>query len=874
MKKLYPVLVFFAGVLMGVKTEAQCPVGRTQSQLNWDWLDYLPSSAGTNSANYLPSYPFANYPYTQAFTMGPNRLRIIHSNPGSTTLHGENATHTGEAGSFGTGQDVHFVTTTSTLRTITIVFDAEVANLQFSLYDMDAGQRVTARAWNAANAPQIINMARPAGGTVTIAGSPGLNPTGTGPGGGVANNLNTATVNITVAAPIDSVVLSFDIQAGDFWLSDLNACVSGTFPNNWRNISRPFTGMPSYILTVVNSTFYMIDPATGRAKFIFTDPNHSNVNGMAYDPMNRVLYYTFSLTSDPWNNKTIYKYRFSAEIIGEQLVNDVTASLGIPTYDQGVESGSASFYDGYYYFGVESSDNSRTSGRENTVWRIDFDASQVPIRASQVYATRSDSTISGSPRLLHDWSDIGVTNNAMMYDFDGARNDSMYYHFNLMSGQRTQFLPNGAGHIGPKQLAIDWAENVYNMGGIPSGFPSTVGGFIAPYNYNGTINSAQTRNIFELPGPVFPTGSWGDCSEAFRPYCDFGDAPNSYEMPDSVWAPAVHERDTSLRIGPTFDREWLKQFPMDATGDGADEDGLAFVPIFDPSLGSYLAQVRVWNNTGVNARLIAWLDWNGSGYFEPGEAIVPITIPSSPVLQTRNLFWPSTPSTLPNNTYTYMRIRLVRASDNLTINTPAGYYDNGETEDYRVLVDDFPLSSQLLDFNATVINNNSVKLTWTAYEEPGLTGYELQRSNDSRTWEAISFVSRNPAQGEHDYTYLDRQPLKGTSYYRLKLVETNGIHKFSAVREVFIDADMTDFTLVPNPAKDFALVKIFSSTKEKAIIRMSDMSGKIIYSEVMNLVPGENEIGLSIADELPSGVYVVQLVKGELIINRKLVVNK
>lgn len=874
MKKLYPVLLAFGVVCLSQKITAQCAVGLTQSQINWDNLDYLPSSAGTNSAVYTPSYPSVNFPYTQSFMMGPNRVRFIHSNPGSTTLNGEDALHTGEAGSFGTGQDVSFVTTTTAARTITILFDTEVSNLQFSLFDMDNGQRVTVRAWNAANASQIITMTKPAAGTVTIAGSPGTAPTGTGPAGNLANTVNTATTNISIPAAIDSVILAFDVQAGDFWLSDLTACVSGSFPNNWRNISRPFTGMPGYILTVVNSTFYMIDPATGRAKFIFTDPNHNRVNGMAYDPVNRVLYYTFSLTADPWNNKTIYKYRFSAEIIGEQLVNNVTATLGIPTYDQGVESGSASFYNGFYYFGVESANSNRTSGRENTVWRINFDAAQNPLSATQVYATRSDSNISGSNRLIHDWSDVGVTNNAMMYDFDGASGDSMYYHFNLMTGQRTQFNPTGAGYIGPKQLAIDWAENVYNMGGLPSGTPQTVQGFIAPYNYNGTINNAQSRNVFTLPGPVYPIGSWGDCSEAFRPYCDFGDAPNSYEMPDSVWAPAVHERDTAIRIGPTFDREWLKQFPMDATGDGADEDGLAYVPIFSTSLGSYLAQVSVYNNSGVNTRLIAWLDYNGNGYFDPAEATTPVTVPSSNVQQTFNLFWPSTPSTLPNNSVTYLRIRMVKASDGMTISTPAGYYDNGETEDYKVVVDDFPLTSQLLSFDATIISENAVKLSWKINEDEGLSGYEVEKSTDSRNWLHHSFVTANGTPGQYDYSVVDGTPYNGTSYYRLRLIEANSTVRYSEVKEVEIGNDVLDITLFPNPAKDMVVLKFTAAVREKSMVLITDFSGRIVSSQPVDLVAGRNEVQLDIARGLPSGIYIVQLLKGEMTLTRKLIINK
>lgn len=106
-----------------------------------------------------------------------------------------------------------------------------------------------------------------------------------------------------------------------------------------------------------------------------------------------------------------------------------------------------------------------------------------------------------------------------------------------------------------------------------------------PYNYNGTVNAAQNYTV-TLNG-VPPSGSWGDCSEAFRPLCDFGDAPASYD-PDP-WSPAVHERDTALRIGPTFDREWNKISSLPADADGADEDGLAFVPILSPITGSYLA---------------------------------------------------------------------------------------------------------------------------------------------------------------------------------------------------------------------------------------------------------------------------------------------
>src|SRR4029079_13100132 len=77
------------------------------------------------------------------------------------------------------------------------------------------------------------------------------------------------------------------------------------------------------------------------------------------------------------------------------------------------------------------------------------------------------------------------------------------------------------------------------------------------------------------------------------------------------------------------------------------EDGLSFVPIFSPASGTYLAQCQVFNNTGANATVCAWLDFNGNGLFDAAEAINPITVVSNAATQTIPLNWPSAPSTLP-----------------------------------------------------------------------------------------------------------------------------------------------------------------------------------------------------------------------------------
>lgn len=891
MKKLFTLILsanmFFAFAVFSIapsnKITAQCPGGYTQSQLNWDNLDFLPSANGS----YTPSYVSGITPYNQNFTMGTRRVNFTIAPSNRITLDGENAVNTADAGSFGTpGDDVQVTTTNNGNTTITITFDVDVANVRFSLFDLDNNQVVTIGAGNTALVPQPITVTNAnAGSGIVIAGSPGITPAATGPGVDYGNADNNGTINVSIPGPVKTIVILLNNATGDIWLSDINACVTGSFPNNWRNISRPFTGMPSYILTVMNNQFMLLDPANGKAKPLFTDPGHTNMNGMAYDPYKRILYYTYSLTSSPVNTKSIYKYDVDNETISTFVADVNAAPLNIPTYTPGVTSGSASFYNGSYYFGVESANSSRNSGRENTVWKIDFASDSItPVRASQVYASRVDSTFGpGDNRLIHDWSDIGVTNNGMMYDFDGAGagtsiRDSMYYHFNLMTGQRTQFLPSGAGNIGPKQLAIDWQENVYNMGGLPtrSSNAQTIGGFIVPYNYDGTVNDAQNRLVYTNPGPVYPIGSWGDCSEAYRPTCDFGDAPASYD-PDP-WSPAVHEKDTAIRIGATWDREWLKRTPMDATGDGADEDGIiGAVPILSPSAGVYLAQVSVYNNTGENAILIAWLDFNGNGVFDSGEACqAPPVVTSMAAMQTRYLYWPSAPTSLPNGSYTYLRIRLVKASASMTNSNPTGYYDHGETEDYRVLVDNYPLKVNLLSFNAKVITTGNAELTWKTSGEENFTGFGIERSAENNNWISIATINAkgNGLNGENDYVYNDLNPLKGKSYYRLKLISGDGKHGYSDVKSITIQKNIQHITLSPNPATNKAALLIHASSNSTASVTVKDVSGRTIDKQIIQLREGTNTVQLPVAERLTGGVYFVLVgIKDELF-NKKLVIKK
>src|SRR5689334_4342019 len=127
----------FISLIAGQIANAQCPAGYTSATINWDNLEYLHNKSsyytGTNPATSLP-YVSTSMWQNQSFAIGTNRCTISTTigAGGSGSTWGDVTTHTGETGAYGTGADLAFVKSGTAASTITLTFDAEVKNLQFS----------------------------------------------------------------------------------------------------------------------------------------------------------------------------------------------------------------------------------------------------------------------------------------------------------------------------------------------------------------------------------------------------------------------------------------------------------------------------------------------------------------------------------------------------------------------------------------------------------------------------------------------------------------------------------------------------------------------------------------------------------------------
>lgn len=845
MKTFLRNLIIAFACVCTLSAAAQCPAGWNSATVNWDNLDYL-----TRLGSYS-SFVTNAMRDTQYFTLGINRVKVQLN---GIAPNGENILNTAEAGSFGAGADVEF----NGLGSIRLTFDTLVQNLQFSLYDIDISQVVTVTAADGSATPLNVTMSNVTAGIVTIVGSGTPAPVATASATAAGNTDTRGTINVSVsgdATGVKTVVINFTVVTGNFWLSDITACVYGNFPLNYYISQRPFTGQPAYYLvTPDNNSVYLFNPLTGVSDWLFSEPVSPWVNSMAYDHVNKILYYVMDNPSPLASNRSLKKYDFNTETVST-VVADV-ATLGIPLFDIVVESAGAAFYNGSLFLGIEGTNSNKNSGRESIVWRIDFDAAQNPVRTSQVFARPADN---GGGTLTHDWGDFSIKD-GVLYDFNTGNvgSTSQFVHFDMQSGGATFFNTNGSP--APIQVGQTWNGTLYWTGGQA---PET--GRVAVYNENGTIGPKITATTTVCSPPW--VGRAGDASDPFRPKSDFGDAPDSYDP--IPMEKATHEFNCNLRLGPTFDREWDKTSSANATADGSDEDGITTVSILPRGVITYVQDVRVYNNTGANATVVAWLDYDGDGKFEPIEGVTR-TVPTNAAMQTITLAWPGIPISLPLGTRTFLRVRVTSASNGMGVSNATRWYSNGEVEDYPVIVDVI-LPTELLHFTAQAEANTRVKLMWSTGKEIYFNGFEVERSKDGLNWKLLANVAAN-ANGAavNNYLLYDKNPENGISYYRLKLIAADGSYQYSEVRLVEFRQLNAGMKIIPNPARTYASVAFTLDRNETVSIAVIDANGRRIIHKNVSLERGYNKVALDNVQTLAAGTYVVQVITSNGVMNEKI----
>ncbi|ELS01824.1 hypothetical protein Xen7305DRAFT_00015300 [Xenococcus sp. PCC 7305] len=156
---------------------------------------------------------------------------------------------------------------------------------------------------------------------------------------------------------------------------------------------------------------------------------------------------------------------------------------------------------------------------------------------------------------------------------------------------------------------------------------------------------------------------------------------------------AAHGIDNNLRLGANLDADsgTLQNDDADADdtdGSPDDEDGVTST-LTDIATGdtSYSITLDVFNDTGSDAKLIGWIDFDRSGTFDSDEAVIR-TIPTSGTSSSQALRWDTNGNGFTSSDIsegiTYARFRLSTDTTTLTTSYSTGALTDGEVEDYQL----------------------------------------------------------------------------------------------------------------------------------------------------------------------------------------------
>ncbi len=175
-----------------------------------------------------------------------------------------------------------------------------------------------------------------------------------------------------------------------------------------------------------------------------------------------------------------------------------------------------------------------------------------------------------------------------------------------------------------------------------------------------------------------------------------------------------------------------------------------------------------------------------------------------------------------------------------------------------------PLPVKLTSFNGSLLNNDA-KLTWTTASEINANMFVVERSIDGKNFTAITNVkAAGNTSSLTSYNHLDKGIITllnsaGTIYYRLKMVDNDNSFSYSKTIEIKTAENTKEkVTVTPNPFTTDLTITVETVNNANGTVEVSDINGRIIISQNIEVVKGSSTITINGVDKLKQGIYFVR----------------
>mgnify|MGYP001795194810 CR=1 FL=1 len=159
----------------------------------------------------------------------------------------------------------------------------------------------------------------------------------------------------------------------------------------------------------------------------------------------------------------------------------------------------------------------------------------------------------------------------------------------------------------------------------------------------------------------------------------------------------------------------------------------------------------------------------------------------------------------------------------------------------------------------------SIRLTFSTQTEINNSHFDIQRSTDSRQWQSLgSIAGAGTTLEQQDYRFLDKAPVLGINYYRIKQIDFDGTSSYSLIVSANWSSKPT-ITLYPNPTSDQVQIRGLSITEEEVMVEILDLTGKVLLRQVGNQTPIDLQT-------IPKGTYILQLLTNKRLLTQERII--
>lgn len=185
--------------------------------------------------------------------------------------------------------------------------------------------------------------------------------------------------------------------------------------------------------------------------------------------------------------------------------------------------------------------------------------------------------------------------------------------------------------------------------------------------------------------------------------------------------------------------------------------------------------------------------------------------------------------------------------------------------DIKKAIEEADKMCPLLNLKSTLLltgeraNNQVVGLQWKTTNTFSSNSFDVERSlGDSLHFEKVNFVWGQGSKIKEKYKLPDNNDFNEWSYYRIKMLLTDGSARYSNIAKVQ-GYDKFVFSIYPNPTSSGVLVMLSSTVPGTGKFSIIDSHGKTVKQYASFVGKGVNRQDVDIS-QLPAGVYLITVV--------------